>query len=78
MKKIMCTICLMLALLVSGCAARTENLPYLPNEIGILPLMVPGIYLVVESVNEVNAMVDAEEKAIAENVQRKNPVYFMK
>lgn len=77
MKKVTCTICLLLMLL-SGCAERVGNLPLLPNEIGVFPLMTPGIYLVMKNVNEANAMMRVERETLAEDMQRKNPVYFIK
>jgi len=78
MKKVTLTICLMLVLLTSGCAGRSGNLPYLPNEVGAFPIFVPGIFLAVKNINEVNAIMEAEKKADAEFGQLKNPVYFMK
>ena len=77
MKKVMLIICLLL-MLFSGCAERSGNLPLLPNEIGVFPFMVPGIYLVMKNVNEVNAMMRVERETLAEDMQRKNPVYFIK
>jgi|GEM_PF-7092754 len=78
MKKVTCIICLLTLISSCGCAGRVENLPLLPNEVGMLPLVVPNIYLVMKNVNEVNAMMEAEDKAIAENAQKKNPIYFIK
>jgi len=77
MKKIVLIICLLLVLLVNGCAERVDNLPLLPNEIGVYPLLMPGICLTVKNINEVNAIMEAEKKADAKFAQQKNPVYFM-
>ena len=91
MKKVILIICLMLTLLVSGCGkemsyvrgipkgtAHQQNLPFLPNEVGILPLWMPGICLAIKNINEVNAIMEAEKKADAEFGQLKNPIYFIK
>lgn len=74
----MLPICLIAISLIAGCVVgRTENLPFLPNEIGVYPLWMPGICLAVKNINEVNAIMEAEKKADAEFAQKKNTVYFM-
>lgn len=80
MKKRMRTICLILALVVmlAGCHGTPQMIHSChTHSIGTISLMTPGLYLVEKSVKELDAMMEAEEKAIAENVQRKNPIYFM-
>jgi len=91
MKKIILTICLLLVLLTSGCGRETaytfgkskgmshqQNFPFLPNEIGVFPICVPGLILVMKNINEVNVIMEAEKKADAEFGQIKNPVWFVK
>jgi len=82
MRKVLLTICLVLALLVSGCVglegrSNRENLPFLPNEVGVLPVFIPSICLVVKNINEINTIMEAEKKADAEFGQLKNPIYFV-
>ena len=77
MKKVILTICLLVVLSMCGCVERTGNLPYMPNEVGVFPIFVPGVFLVVKNIDEVNAIMEAEKKADAEFAQKKNPVYFM-
>jgi len=55
MKKIMLIIFLLLVLLVNGCAERVDNLPLLPNEIGVYPLLMPGICLTVKNIDDCSA-----------------------
>lgn len=84
-------ICLLLALLVSGCGEGTtytrgisrgtthqQNFPFLPNEIGVFPIFVPGLILVMKSIDETNAIMEFERKADAEFAEMKNPVWFVR
>ena len=78
MKKVTCTICLMLLLFISGCHGTPQVIHSChTHSLFRLSFMTPGLYLVEKNIKELNAMMEAEEKAIAENVQRKNPIYFM-
>jgi len=68
----------MLLLFISGCHGTPQVIHSShTHSLFTLPFMLPGLYLVENSVKELDAMMKAEEKAIAENVQRKNPIYFM-
>lgn len=79
MKKIMCTICLMLLLFISGCHGTPQVIHSChTHSLFTLPFMIPGLYLVEKNIEELNAMMEAEDKAIAGNVQRKNPVRMIK
>ena len=91
MKKKVLIICLVLFLLTSGCGRETgyafgksmgmshrQSFPFLPNEIGVFPMLVPAIFGVMKNINELNAMIEFERKADAEFAEMKNPIWFVK
>ena len=84
MKIMICAICLVS--LVAGCSVNcTVRDPvthqvvkrYVYFDIGPLPFLVPGIILIERNIKEVDAMVEAEKKAIVEDAQQKNPIYYV-
>lgn len=67
---------LLMVLLVGGIFVSGCVLPH-SGQIGGVFLIIPGLCLVEKNIKELDAMIEAEERAISENVQRKNPAYFL-